>query len=103
MLAESRRMEEPQYNPRPDEPVEYNGGRPEPVTQQAYDGGVHSAPPSRESFGYSTGRPTPGRVVLSRDERDLARSCGVSETDWARGKVKMEQRRKAGLLQDSDG
>ena len=62
----------------------------------------YSAPVSRESRSYSTGRAMPGRVVLSRAERDLARSCGVSMEDWARGKIKLEQRRQAGLLQDDD-
>jgi hypothetical protein len=82
MIAEAKAMEAP-------EPIQY-------------DGGIHSAPPSRESFSYSTGRATPGRVVLSRDERDLARSCGVSETEWAKGKLKLEARRRAGLLQEGE-
>jgi hypothetical protein len=70
--------------------------------RREYNGGIHSAPPSRESFSPSTGRPTAGRVVLSADERALARSCGVSDQEWAMGKVKLEQRRKAGLLQEDE-
>jgi hypothetical protein len=86
MLAESRRMESDPAR----EPVHHTNAA------------IVSAPVSRESFSYSTGRPTQSRVVLSRDERDLARSCGVSESEWARGKLKMEARRRAGLLQGED-
>jgi hypothetical protein len=85
MLAESRRMEDPAR-----EPVRYTNAS------------IVSAPPTRESLSLGTGRPMPGRVVLTRDERDLARSCGVSEVEWAKGKQKMEARRKAGLLQDEN-
>jgi hypothetical protein len=86
MIAESRRMESDPAR----EPVTYTNAS------------IVSAPPTRESFSYSTGRPTQSRVVLSRDERDLARSCGVSEAEWAKGKLKMEARRRAGLLQDEN-
>jgi hypothetical protein len=84
MLAESRRIEA------------------EPISREPIPHGT-MAPPSRESYSYSTGQRMPGRVVLSRDERDLARSCGVSMEDWAKGKLRMEERRRAGLLQDGDG
>ena len=85
MLAESRRVEA------------------EPISREPMPTYGAVAPPSRESYSYSTGQRMPGRVVLSRAERDLARSCGVSMEDWARGKIKLEQRRQAGLLQDGDG
>jgi len=84
MLAESRRVEA------------------EPISREPMPTYGAVAPPSRESYSYSTGQRMPGRVVLSRAERDLARSCGVSMEDWARGKIKLEQRRQAGLLQDDD-
>lgn len=46
------------------------------------DTGV-SAPPSRNERG-SDGRPTGGKVMLSPEQRDIARSMGVSETEYAR-------------------
>jgi hypothetical protein len=63
-------------------------------------GPVVSAPPVRESVSLSNGRPSPGRIHLSPAEREIARMSGISEADYARGKQRMEERRRNGLLQD---
>jgi hypothetical protein len=59
---------------------------------------VHSAPVSREPRG--TGSETdPRRVTLTAEERLLAKNSGVSEIDWARGKLELARRKAAGELQ----
>jgi hypothetical protein len=59
-----------------------------------------SAPVNRESTSFTTGRATPNRVTLTPAERQICRATGCDEVSYARGKLLLEQRRAAGLLQD---
>jgi len=53
------------------------------------------APPSRDNRG-GDGRPvSPNRVTLTPEEREIARSMGVSDIDYARQKVNFDAARKA--------
>lgn len=47
------------------------------------------APPSRNERGVD-GRSTPGKVTLSPEQREAARSMGVSEIDYAKNLVKFQ-------------
>jgi hypothetical protein len=56
---------------------------------------VPSAIPPSERY-----EENPSRVVLTAEEKLLAKHSGVSEIDWARGKLEVQRRRRAGLLQE---
>lgn len=60
---------------------------------QERDIGVQ-APPSRNDRG-NDGRPTGNRVTLTPEERAIAQSMGVSETNYALGKQKLDNARRA--------
>jgi hypothetical protein len=65
----------------------------------------YGAPVSRSeapNFG-SGGRGHDTKVKLSPDEREAAAYSGVSETDYARQKIKMEDYKRRGLIQDTGG
>lgn len=62
-------------------------------TDQERDVNV-SAPPSRQDRG-GDGRPMNNRIVLTPEEREVARNMGVSDTEYARQKVAFEAARKA--------
>jgi hypothetical protein len=47
-----------------------------------------SAPPTRDSISFSTGRPT-GRVSLSGEEREFARMVGLTDAEYAENKQRM--------------
>lgn len=51
------------------------------------------APPSRNDRG-NDGRPTGNRVTLTPEERAIAQSMGISETQYAQGKVKFDAKRR---------
>lgn len=51
------------------------------------------APPSRNERDAS-GRPSNNRITLSPEEREMAKSMGVSEIDYAKNKVKFEDARR---------
>ena len=51
------------------------------------------APPSRNERD-SSGRPSSSRVTLSPEERDIAKSLGISEIDYAKNKVRFEEARR---------
>jgi hypothetical protein len=65
--------------------------------------GLISAPISRSSPSYSTGRPHSGRVTLSPAQLEIARSLGISPVDYAKGVQILEQRRRDGTLQSENG
>lgn len=63
--------------------------------QQQQDGDMTvSAPPSRNERG-GDGKPTGGKIMLTPEERDLAKSMGVTDIDYARQKANFETARKA--------
>lgn len=53
-----------------------------------------SAPPSRQDRG-GDGRPVSTKITLSPEEREIARSMGISDIDYARNKVKMLEDQRA--------
>jgi hypothetical protein len=52
-----------------------------------------SAPVTRE---IPTGTPRPGTVQLTPFEREAARIAGVSDVEYARGKIRLAQEKAAG-------
>lgn len=55
-----------------------------------------SAPVSREATSSTSGRPTsPTRVTLTPAEREIARSMGVSDVNYAKGKLQLEANKKS--------
>ncbi|QPF87028.1 hypothetical protein IC762_12310 [Bradyrhizobium genosp. L] len=52
------------------------------------------APPSRNDRG-TDGRVSNGKVMLTPEERDICKSMGISEIDYARQKVNFDAARKA--------
>jgi hypothetical protein len=58
-----------------------------------------SAPPSRESHSMSTGRPV-GRVSLSREEAELAKSLGITPQEYLDGKARMMREKAGGFHRD---
>jgi hypothetical protein len=72
----------------------------QPVRQQQYAGPPVSAPPTRESPSMSTGRPVTRRGPLTQEQRDIARSSGISEEEYSRQLDRMEKMKAAGVIQD---
>jgi hypothetical protein len=70
----------------------------EPAPRQA-SGPPVSAPPSRESHSMSTGRPV-GRLSLSREEADLAKSLGLTQQQYLDGKARMIREKQGGFHRD---
>lgn len=58
-----------------------------------------SAPVSREAPSLKDGRPVTTRITLSQEQREAARVAGISEIEYARQLVKLEQAKKEGRLQ----
>lgn len=52
------------------------------------------APPSRNDRG-SDGRPTGNRITLTPEQREIAKSLGVSEIEYAKNVIKFEDARRA--------
>jgi hypothetical protein len=71
-----------------------------PVRQQQYSGPPVSAPPTRETLSMATGRSVNRRVPLTEDERQIARSSGISDAEYEQQKDKMNAMKVAGYLQD---
>src|SRR5262249_23745209 len=59
-----------------------------------------SAPVSRDSPSFSTGRPQGGPVRLTPAQQEAARFSGISEAEYARQLVKMERMKAAGEIDD---
>lgn len=55
---------------------------------------MYSAPPTREVASSRTGLPSNSRVTLSVAEQEIARASGLSDLDYARGKLKMQQAKR---------
>jgi hypothetical protein len=70
-----------------------------PVRQQQYAAPV-SAPPTRENYSMSTGKPRNARVPLTEDERQIARNSGISDAEYERQKDRMNAMKVAGYIQD---
>jgi hypothetical protein len=61
-----------------------------------------SAPPTREVASWTTGRPQSEPVQLNEEQRQLARTLGISDEEYRQGLARMN-REKAGGLHNSNG
>lgn len=60
---------------------------------------VTSAPVSRESPSLRDGRPTSTRITLSPEQREAARNSGISEIEYAKQLIRLQEAKKSGLIQ----
>jgi hypothetical protein len=70
------------------------------LVRQQRVGAPVSAPPSRDSFSLSTGRPVGGPMRLTAEEASFARSLGLTEQQYADNKRKMHQLKASGVIQN---
>lgn len=68
-------------------------GYTKPVQTEDDDAMSVSAPVSRNERG-GDGRPSNGKIMLSPEQREIAKSMGVTDTEYARQVAVFEQRRK---------
>jgi hypothetical protein len=64
---------------------------------------VTSAPISRSVPSGGRYRPSPSSYTLSPEEREIAKASGMSDIDYARGRLRLEDLKRRGLVQDGDG
>jgi hypothetical protein len=68
-----------------------------------------SAPVSRDSISISTGRPVDTKITLTPEQREEAKfsmpgvAPEIAEREYAKNLIRLEQARRAGLLQNGDG
>jgi hypothetical protein len=60
---------------------------------------VVSAPVSREAPSLKDGRPVTTRITLTPDQRSAARMAGISEVEYAKQLIRMNEAKKNGLIQ----
>jgi hypothetical protein len=72
-----------------------------PTRQQHFGGPSVSAPPTRDTPSWSSGRPVNTHAPLTQAEREIARASGVSEDEYQRQKQKLNQLKAAGVIQDN--
>jgi hypothetical protein len=58
-----------------------------------------SAPPTRDSYSMSTGRPQGGPTQLSGEERQLAKTLGLTDEQYRKGKERMLREKAGGFHQ----
>ena len=64
----------------------------------------YSAPVSRsESYGSFSGRGNQTKITLSPEEAEAAKFSGISPEEFARKKIKMQDYKRRGLIQDTGG
>jgi hypothetical protein len=82
------------------EPVpEYFQPTPAPPEQpEQAASSIYSAPVSRQAGGGNY-QPSPSSIRLSREEQEAARMAGISDTEYARNKLKMLRMQQAGQIQ----
>lgn len=64
---------------------------------------VTQAPPTREVPSAATGKPQSTRVVLSPEQREIARLNGLTDAEYAKQVQKLEQLKKSGHYQEGRG
>lgn len=64
---------------------------------------VTSAPPTREAPSAGTGRAESSRIVLTQEQREIARSSGISEIEYGRQLMKLNGLKKDGHYQGGQG
>jgi len=69
---------------------------PAPPAAQARRGPPVSAPPSRETPAFGGGNTRPGEVTPSPAEREAARIAGISDTQYARNKIRLLEEKSRG-------
>ena len=72
---------------------------PEPPPPRDQSPSIYSAPVSREVPSAGGREPSLRSITLSAEERSLAASLGLSETTYAKQKLEMLRRQKAGEIQ----
>jgi hypothetical protein len=82
------------------EPVpEYFQPSPAPPEQpEQTASSIYSAPVSRQAGGGNY-QPSPSSIRLSREEQEAARMAGISDTEYARNKLKMLRMQQTGQIQ----
>lgn len=61
---------------------------------------VTQAPPTREVPSPSTGKTSSTKVTLTPEEREVARSSGIDELEYARQKIKLQDLKQNGHYQE---
>jgi hypothetical protein len=59
-----------------------------------------SAPVSRDTVSYSTGRPSNGRITLTPQDIEYAKIAGVTPTEYAKQKLKLQEMKETGEYGD---
>lgn len=67
-----------------------------PVRRQA-SAGLVSAPPTRDVLSMTSGRPASEPLRLTREEQELARTLGLTDSQYIEGKKRMMAEKAAGL------
>ncbi len=91
VMEERLGLREAKPAPEPQEPVRQPQAR-RPV--------VSSAPPSRDVPSAATGKPTSSKVTLSPAEREIAAVSGITETEYAKQKLKLQRLKQDGHYQE---
>jgi hypothetical protein len=87
-------------------PTAPESGTPRPPQPR---GPVVSAPVSRDSISISTGRPVDTKITLTPAQREAAKfsmpgvAPEIAEREYAKNLIRLEQARRAGLLQNGEG
>jgi hypothetical protein len=63
-------------------------------------GRMVSAPVSRENVSLATGKQSTTRVTLSPSEREAARLSGITEVEYAKNKIKLQEMKKSGYYSE---
>jgi hypothetical protein len=90
-ISDFRRVEQPR--PEPDKPL---------ALAEESEGSVVSAPPTRSDSISIGGYRSPTRYTLSPTEREIARASNMSEVEYARQRLRLEDMKRRGLVQDGD-
>jgi hypothetical protein len=89
-LSDFRRVEQPK--PEPDKPS----------FAEESEGPAVSAPISRDTPSMGGGYRSPTQYRLSPTEREIAKASGMSEVEYARNRLRLEDLKRRGLVQDMD-
>jgi hypothetical protein len=71
---------------------------PPPEQPEQSASSIYSAPVSRQAGGGNY-QPSPSSIRLSREEQEAARMAGISDTEYARNKLKMLRMQQTGQIQ----
>jgi hypothetical protein len=72
---------------------------PSPAPAQASPSAMYSAPPSRSAPGGGYREPSPSQVRLSPEEMQIAAASGISDTEYARYKLRLAREKRDGTRQ----